>query len=51
MPDQFECLHCGVMTPVEATPPKCGKCGYGTGVVHVQKPASLETDVAEESKQ
>ena len=38
MPSYFECLHCGVVTPVEASPPKCGQCGHGTGVIHLEKP-------------
>jgi len=42
MPSYFQCLHCGVVTPVEEAPPKCSKCGHGTGVLHLQNPESLE---------
>jgi hypothetical protein len=50
MPSYFQCLHCGIVTPIEASPPKCGTCGHGTGVVHSQKPESLEGDKGEQSK-
>jgi len=38
MPRYFECLHCGVITEVAATPPKCRNCGHGTGVLHTRDP-------------
>ncbi len=38
----FECLHCGAVTPVEETPPKCRRCGHGTGVIHAQKPETID---------
>ena len=40
MPSYFECLQCNVVTPVEATPPKCSGCGHSTGVLHESKPES-----------
>jgi hypothetical protein len=51
MLSHFECLHCGVMTVVEATPPTCGQCGHGTGVLHLQTPESLERDPAKDPKE
>jgi hypothetical protein len=46
----FECLHCGIVTPVEITPPKCSSCGHGTGVVHQNKP-SMPDRAAEKQQQ
>jgi hypothetical protein len=34
----FECLHCGTVALVEATPPKCTRCGHGTGIIHQNQP-------------
>jgi hypothetical protein len=42
MSSYFECLHCGAVTAVEATPPKCSRCGHGTGVIHLENPESTE---------
>lgn len=39
MSQYFECLRCGVVSPIESQPPRCASCGYGTGVVHSRKPA------------
>ena len=50
MPSYFECLHCGVVTPVEEAPPKCSQCGHGTGVIHLQNPESIEKGQGENQK-
>jgi transcription elongation factor Elf1 len=33
MPEYFDCMRCGHMSPVSSKPPKCSKCGSGAGVV------------------
>ena len=34
----FECVRCGVVTPVESSPPRCRNCGHGTGILHLKDP-------------
>jgi len=29
----FECLHCGLETPLLDAPAKCPQCGHGTGII------------------
>ena len=36
----FECVRCGVITPVELSPPRCSSCGHGTGILHTNDPRS-----------
>jgi hypothetical protein len=31
--EYFDCLRCHAVTPIAVRPPKCAKCGSGTGVV------------------
>jgi hypothetical protein len=50
MPSYFECLQCNVVTPVEATPPKCSGCGHSTGVLHESKPESSSVGNVQEQK-
>lgn len=40
----FECLQCSVVTPIEASPPKCSGCGHSTGVLHLSRPESSNVD-------
>ena len=37
----FECLHCGTVTSVETTAPKCVQCGHGTGIIHQHEPRTV----------
>ena len=40
----FECLHCGNIAPVKATPPKCPGCGHGNGIIHKNEPLSTASE-------
>ncbi len=50
MPRYFECLHCHLITPVEATTPKCPRCGHGTGVIHSMNPEKAGQKKGDEPK-
>ena len=39
MTTYFECLACGAITSFEVPPPKCGRCGCGTGITRHGNPA------------
>jgi hypothetical protein len=39
MPEYFDCMRCGHMSLVSTQPPKCPKCGSGSGVI-VTRPES-----------
>jgi hypothetical protein len=40
---EFECLHCGVFTPVTTVPPRCRRCGHGAGILHQRAPRPRAT--------
>ena len=47
----FQCLLCGRVSPVRATPPKCGACGSGNGVTRpAARGATSERQDKEEDK-
>jgi hypothetical protein len=48
----FQCLLCGRVSPVRATPAKCGACGSGNGVIRpaARGDASGRQDNEEEKK-
>ena len=43
MTDYFDCLRCHVVTPIVERPPKCPKCGSGTGVVSKSPEGAVRT--------
>jgi len=47
----FECLHCGTITTIEGTGPKCPTCGHGTGIIHQNEPpAAAARDESKKAK-
>ena len=40
----FDCLRCHVVTQIVLRPPKCGKCGSGTGVVSKSAEGAIRTN-------
>jgi hypothetical protein len=51
MADYFECVQCKAVTPVVLSPPKCGKCGSGTGVVVSRDRGQVEKNPAENGRE
>jgi ribosomal protein L34E len=47
----FECLHCGTVAPVDATPPKCAQCGHGTGIIYQNEPPAARKAAETQKKQ
>ena len=46
----FECVHCGSVAPIDAMPPKCPRCGHGTGVIHLKEPPAADRKPADGEK-
>ena len=43
MVEYFDCLRCHAVTPIVERPPKCPKCGSGTGVVSKSSDGAVRT--------
>jgi len=46
----FQCLICGRVSPVRASPPRCGACGSGNGVTRPARGAAGERQDNEEEE-